>query len=46
MEGIYKADSHYKPVKFNGSKYEHWVEDYEGERYSLVFFSRFKKLII
>tara|TARA_R110000822_G_scaffold29055_1_gene86013 strand:+ start:552 stop:1151 length:600 start_codon:yes stop_codon:yes gene_type:complete len=43
---IYKADSHYKPFKFNGSKYEHWVEDYKGERYSLVFFSRFKKLII
>ena len=28
-----------KPFYFNGSKYFHWVEDFEGTRYSLVFFN-------
>ena len=35
-------DSHNNPQRFNGSMYEHWVEPYEGTRYSLVFFNRFK----
>ena len=26
------------PVRFNGSKYTHWVEPFGGTRYSLVFF--------
>ncbi len=28
-----------KPLKFNGSLYTHWVEPWEGTRYSLVFFN-------
>jgi len=31
-----------KPIKFNGSKFEHWVEPFEGKRYSLVFFNNIK----
>jgi len=27
-----------KPIRFDGSKYYHWVSDFEGDRYSLVFF--------
>ena len=27
---------------FNGSKYKHWTEDYEGNRYSVVFFNNNK----
>ena len=30
-------------LKFNGSKYEHWVEEFKGTRYSLVFFRNNKK---
>ena len=36
---VVKYDSREKFVKFNGSKYLHWVEDFVGDRYSLVFFS-------
>ena len=36
---IVKYDPRDKPVKFNGSKYRHWVEEFKGTRYSLVFFS-------
>ena len=43
---IIKYDSQYKPVKFNGSKYKHWVEPYEGNRYSLVFYNNFKNLTL
>jgi len=33
-----------QPVVFNGSKHTHWVKDFEGLRYSVVFFkSRFWK---
>ena len=42
-DGVKELDSHNKPVRFNGSKYKHWVKDYEGTRYSLVFFNRFSK---
>tara|TARA_R110000824_G_scaffold299691_1_gene487738 strand:+ start:84 stop:650 length:567 start_codon:yes stop_codon:yes gene_type:complete len=28
-----------KPICFNGSKYKHWVEPWDGTRYSLVFFN-------
>ena len=39
-DGIVKYDSRNNPVKFDGSKYKHWVEDINsGDRYSLVFFS-------
>lgn len=43
VEGkIIKYDSREKPIKFNGSEYLHWVEPYEGKRYSLVFFNNNK----
>ena len=31
------------PVRFDGSKYLHWVKPFEGTRYSLVFFTNSKK---
>ena len=31
-------DIHEKPLCFNGAKKEHWTEDFDGDRYSLVFF--------
>ena len=34
-----KIDSRTKPAKFNGAKILHWVEDFIGTRYSLVFFN-------
>jgi len=42
---IVKYDARDKPVKFNGAKLLHWVERYEGSRYSLVFFNNNKKLL-
>ena len=33
-----------RPVRFNGSKYEHWVSDFEGLRYSLVFYNDIKNI--
>jgi len=36
-------DARNAPVHFNGSRFEHWVEPYEGERYSLVYFHNMKK---
>ena len=36
---IVKYDARDKPLKFNGAKYLHWVERYEGTRYSLVFYN-------
>tara|TARA_R110000824_G_scaffold108284_5_gene255107 strand:+ start:1055 stop:1630 length:576 start_codon:yes stop_codon:yes gene_type:complete len=42
-DGRQILDSHNQPVKFNGSRYTHWVEDFEGTRFSLVFFNS-KKL--
>jgi len=37
-----KLNPRLKPIKFNGSKFEHWVEPFEGKRYSLVFFNNIK----
>lgn len=31
------------PYIFNGSEYEHWVEPFEGDRWSLVFFTHHSK---
>jgi len=36
--GIRKYNGKKKPICFDGSKYYHWVETFEGTRYSLVFF--------
>lgn len=36
--GIEKRDARKQPVIFNGSKYYHYVEDFKGDRFSLVFF--------
>jgi hypothetical protein len=39
-EGIDELyDIRYKPIIFDGSKYEHWVEPYTGDRYSIVLFN-------
>ena len=35
---IIKYDGKKKPIQFDGSKYYHYVEAFEGTRYSLVFF--------
>lgn len=32
-------DVRYNPITFNGSQCEHWVEDFEGDRYSIVLFN-------
>ncbi len=37
-DGIEKVDARETPITFDGSKYYHWVEPFEGDRYSLVFF--------
>ncbi len=37
-------DPRKKPINFNGSKFEHWVEPFEGKRYSLVFFNNIKNI--
>jgi hypothetical protein len=34
-----KHDIRYKPFKFNGSIYPHETAPFEGERYTLVFYS-------
>jgi len=36
-------DARDKPYKFNGSRFKHWVEPFEGNRYSLVYFHNYKK---
>jgi len=38
-----RIDARIKPYKFNGSKFPHWVEPFEGNRYSLVYFHNYKK---
>lgn len=38
-----KVDIRDKPYTFNGSEYEHWVAPFEGERWSLVFFTHHTK---
>ena len=35
---IIKHDPTETPLRFNGSEHLHWVEDFEGTRYALVFF--------
>ena len=35
---IQKFDARLRPVIFDGSKYTHWVQPFEGERFSIVFF--------
>jgi hypothetical protein len=39
---IVKINPRDKPEKFNGSKLLHWVDQYKGTRYSLVFFNNNK----
>lgn len=39
-DSIEKIDIKNKFYKFNGSKYYHYVEDFVGTRYSLVFYNR------
>ena len=41
--GIGRYDARLKPVKFDGANFLHWVEPYEGNRYSLVFFKNYCK---
>ena len=41
---IIVADPQEKPIRFNGSKFKHWVSDFEGLRYSLVFFQDIKNI--
>jgi hypothetical protein len=36
--GVKKIDIKHKFFKFDGSKYKHWIDDYTGDRYSVVFF--------
>ena len=36
------VDARLKPIKFNGSKYYHSVEPFQGNRISLVFFDNLK----
>lgn len=43
---IREYDAREKPIKFNGSKYEHWVDDFKGKRYSLVFFNNINRPLI
>jgi len=38
IEGV-EHDVLNKPIIFNGSTQEHWVKDFEGERYSIVLFN-------
>ena len=40
---IIEVDAREKPEKFNGSKLPHWVSEFKGTRYSLVFFNNIKK---
>ena len=35
---VVKFDARLRPVIFNGSKYTHWVEPFQGTRFSVVFF--------
>lgn len=36
----YKKDIKYQPILFNGADWKHSVDDFEGNRYSLVFFNQ------
>ena len=35
-------DGRQQPIRFDGSKHIHWVENFTGTRYSLVFFMDLK----
>ena len=37
--GLREFNIQYQMVEFDGSKYKHWVNDFEGDRYSIVFFN-------
>ena len=37
--GERELDIQYQMAEFDGSLYKHWVEDFEGDRYSIVFFN-------
>lgn len=37
-----KHNIRYKPFKFNGAEHEHWVEDFNGNRWTAVYF--YKKI--
>jgi len=42
---INRYDCREKPIKFNGSELLHWVEPFEGTRYSIVFYRhRYKRV--
>ena len=43
-DGVKTFDPQEIPIKFNGSKQKHWVSDFEGLRYSLVFFQDIKNI--
>ena len=38
-DGLHYFDGRKHPVIFDGSRYKHYVDTFEGNRYSLVFFS-------
>jgi len=38
-DGLKFFDGRKHPVIFDGYKYKHWVDDFKGDRYSLVFFN-------
>ena len=38
-DGLKKFDASKEPVMFDGGRYYHYVEDFSGDRYSLVFFN-------
>ena len=33
-----------KPIRFDGSKFKHYTSDFDGDRYSLVFFNNIKNI--
>jgi hypothetical protein len=37
-DGVKKIDIKHKFFKFDGSKFKHWIDEYTGNRYSIVFF--------
>jgi hypothetical protein len=37
--GIRDLNIQYQMAEFNGSHYRHWVDDFKGDRYSIVFFN-------
>ena len=39
-------DAREQPIKFNGSKYKHYVTPFTNDRYSLVFFNNINKELV